>query len=100
VPPGSRYSTYSNPNYKKAAAAFATPTLNEINGVNVSHPGVSPQPYVGVQYVGIPQFEDLGTRVSQEITAATDTAAARAAVHHRGHADPVPADHLLQPAVL
>jgi sorbitol/mannitol transport system substrate-binding protein len=23
-----------------------------------------------VQYVGIPQFEDLGTRVSQEITAA------------------------------
>jgi sorbitol/mannitol transport system substrate-binding protein len=25
---------------------------------------------VGVQYVGIPEFEDLGTRVSQEITAA------------------------------
>jgi sorbitol/mannitol transport system substrate-binding protein len=70
VPPGSRYSTYSNPSYKKAAGAFATPTLNEINGVNVSHPGVSPQPYVGVQYVGIPEFEDLGTRVSQEITAA------------------------------
>jgi sorbitol/mannitol transport system substrate-binding protein len=25
---------------------------------------------VGVQYVGIPEFEDLGTKVSQEITAA------------------------------
>jgi sorbitol/mannitol transport system substrate-binding protein len=70
VPPGSRYSTYSNPHYQKAAADFAKATLNEINSVNVKHPGVSPQPYVGVQYVGIPQFEDLGTRVSQEITAA------------------------------
>ncbi len=70
VPPGSRYSTYANPNYQKAAADFATATLNEINTVNVSHPGVLAQPYVGVQYVGIPQFEDLGTKVSAEITAA------------------------------
>jgi sorbitol/mannitol transport system substrate-binding protein len=70
VPPGSRYSTYANPNYMKAAGDFATATLNEINSVNVNHPGVAPQPYAGVQYVEIPQFEDLGTRVSQEITAA------------------------------
>ncbi len=70
VPPGSRYSTYSNPHYQKAAGDFAKATLDQINGVNVSHPGVSPQPYVGVQYVGIPEFEDLGTKVSQEITAA------------------------------
>ncbi|HEX4698006.1 MAG TPA: sugar ABC transporter substrate-binding protein [Actinomycetes bacterium] len=70
VPPGSRYSTYSNPNYQKAAASFAKPTLDEINSVNVKQPGTKPQPYVGVQYVGIPEFEDLGTRVSQEITSA------------------------------
>jgi sorbitol/mannitol transport system substrate-binding protein len=70
VPPGSRYSTYSNPDYQKAAASFAKPTLDEINSVNVKQPGTKPQPYVGVQYVGIPEFEDLGTRVSQEITAA------------------------------
>jgi sorbitol/mannitol transport system substrate-binding protein len=70
VPPGSRYSTYDNPNYQKAAKAFAKATLDQINGVNVAQPGVSPQPYVGVQYVGIPEFQDLGTRVSQEITAA------------------------------
>jgi polyol transport system substrate-binding protein len=70
VPPGSRYSTYANPNYKKAAGDFATATLDQINSVNVKQPGVSPQPWVGVQYVAIPQFEDLGTRVSQEITAA------------------------------
>ena len=66
---GSRYSTYANPEYQKAASAFAKATLDEINSVNVKQPGVSPQPYVGVQYVGIPEFEDLGTRVSQEITA-------------------------------
>jgi sorbitol/mannitol transport system substrate-binding protein len=70
VPPGSRYSTYANPEYQKAAASFAKPTLDEINSVNVKQPGTKPQPYVGVQYVGIPEFEDLGTRVSQEITSA------------------------------
>jgi sorbitol/mannitol transport system substrate-binding protein len=70
VPPGSRYSTYANPDYQKAAASFAKPTLDEINSVNVKQPGTKPQPYVGVQYVGIPEFEDLGTRVSQEITSA------------------------------
>jgi len=70
VPPGSRYSTYENPSYKKAAGDFAQATLDQINGVDVKHPGVKPQPYVGVQYVGIPEFQDLGTKVSQEITAA------------------------------
>jgi sorbitol/mannitol transport system substrate-binding protein len=69
VPPGSRLSTYANPEYQKAAASFAKPTLDQINSVNVKQPGVNPQPWVGVQYVGIPEFEDLGTRVSQEITA-------------------------------
>jgi sorbitol/mannitol transport system substrate-binding protein len=69
VPPGSRYSTYKNPNYIKAAGDFAQATLDEINSVNVKQPGISPQPYIGVQYVGIPEFEDLGTKVSQEITA-------------------------------
>jgi sorbitol/mannitol transport system substrate-binding protein len=69
VPPGSRYSTYDSADYQKAAGDFAKPTLDEINSVNVKQPGVNPQPYVGVQYVGIPEFEDLGTKVSQEITA-------------------------------
>jgi sorbitol/mannitol transport system substrate-binding protein len=26
-------------------------------------------PYTGVQFLGIPEFQDLGTRVSQQITA-------------------------------
>jgi sorbitol/mannitol transport system substrate-binding protein len=70
VPPGTRVSTYDNPDYQKAAADFASLTLQSIQSVNVNHPGVADQPYSGIQYVAIPEFADLGTKVSQEITAA------------------------------
>lgn len=70
VPPGSRTSTYEIPEYKEAAAAFAPPTLSAIEAVNVEQPGLYPQPWVGVQYIAIPEFQDLGTKVSQEISAA------------------------------
>lgn len=70
VPPGSRLSTYEIPEYQEAAAAFAQTTLESIESVNVEQPGVHPQPWTGVQYVGIPEFQDLGTKVSQEISAA------------------------------
>jgi sorbitol/mannitol transport system substrate-binding protein len=70
VPPGSRTSTYEIPEYQEAAAAFAQPTLSAIEAVNVEQPGVYPQPWVGVQYISIPEFQDLGTKVSQEISAA------------------------------
>ncbi|PRX43684.1 sorbitol/mannitol transport system substrate-binding protein [Prauserella shujinwangii] len=70
VPPGSRQSTYEIPEYQQAAEAFAEPTLNAIQNVDVRQPGVHPQPWVGVQYVAIPEFQDLGTTVSQEISAA------------------------------
>ncbi len=33
-------------------------------------PGVQPRPAPGIQFVGIPEFTDLGTKVSQEISAA------------------------------
>ena len=62
VPPGSRLSTYEIPEYQEAAAAFADVTLQSIEGVNPEQPGVYPQPWVGVQYVTIPEFQDLGTK--------------------------------------
>jgi sorbitol/mannitol transport system substrate-binding protein len=31
---------------------------------------VQPRPTVGVQFVAIPEFQDLGTKVSQDISAA------------------------------
>jgi sorbitol/mannitol transport system substrate-binding protein len=70
VPPGSRTSLYSNPNYLKAAAAFADITLKSIDSTDPDHPTVNPVPYVGVQYVDIPQFETLGVTVGQQIAGA------------------------------
>jgi sorbitol/mannitol transport system substrate-binding protein len=72
VPPGTRTSTYQNPSYLAAAKAFAPLTLKELDSVNVNQPGVDPQPAPGVQYVGIPEFEDFGQQVSAELTAAID----------------------------
>ena len=70
VPPGSRLSTYRIPQYKKAASAYAGPTLEAMKHADPNHPGVKPVPYHGIQFVQIPEFQDLGTRVSQQITAA------------------------------
>jgi sorbitol/mannitol transport system substrate-binding protein len=70
VPPGSRTSLYSNPNYQKAASAFANITLQSIDSTDPTHPTLHPAPYVGVQYVDIPQFESLGLQVAQQIAGA------------------------------
>ncbi len=70
VPPGSRTSLYDNPNYQKAASAFANITLQSINGTDPEKPTVGKVPYVGIQYVDIPQFENLGLTVGQQIAGA------------------------------
>jgi len=70
VPSGKRTSTYSIPQYKDSAKAFADVTLGSIEHANPQNPGVQPRPALGVQFVGIPEFADLGTKVSQEVSAA------------------------------
>jgi sorbitol/mannitol transport system substrate-binding protein len=70
VPTGARKSTYDNANYKQYAAGFAAITLDSIQNADPQHPTVQPVPYTGVQFVQIPEFQDLGTRVSQEFAAA------------------------------
>ena len=69
VPAGKRASTYEIPQYKEASAAFGEITLKSIQEAQPTNPGVQPRPTVGVQFVGIPEFSDLGTKVSQEISA-------------------------------
>jgi sorbitol/mannitol transport system substrate-binding protein len=66
VAPGTRTSIYSIPEYKAASAGFAQVTLDSIAHADVAHPTVDPVPYVGVQYVGIDEFQQLGDQVSQE----------------------------------
>jgi sorbitol/mannitol transport system substrate-binding protein len=70
VPPGTRTSLYSNPKYQQAAKAFAPITLASINSTDPLHPTLHPAPYVGIQYVDIPQFESLGVQVAQQIAGA------------------------------
>lgn len=70
VPAGKRTSTYSNAQYVAASSAFAKPTLTALEAVNPSSPGVQPRPAPGIQFVGIPEFTNLGTQVSQEISSA------------------------------
>jgi sorbitol/mannitol transport system substrate-binding protein len=69
VPPGTRKSLYDNPEYQ-AAAPFAKMTLDSINAADPTKPTVKPVPYVGVQFVAIPEFQGLGTAVGQQFSAA------------------------------
>ena len=70
VPPGTRTSLYKNPDYQKAAKPFADITLQSINSTDPEHPTLNPVPYVGIQYVDVPQFESLGLTVGQQIAGA------------------------------
>jgi sorbitol/mannitol transport system substrate-binding protein len=70
IPPGTRKSTYQIPQYKKAAAAFAQPTLDSISAAPIDNPGTTKRPGLpGVQYVGIPEFQDVGNQCTQQFSA-------------------------------
>jgi sorbitol/mannitol transport system substrate-binding protein len=68
VPPGTRKSLYANPEYAKVP--FAKMTLDSINSADPVHPTVKPVPYVGVQFVAIPEFAGIATTVGQIFSAA------------------------------
>lgn len=71
VPPGTRESTYANPNYQAAAQAFAQKTLDAMLAAPIDNPGTKPRPGLpGVQYVGVPEFQDVGTRCTEQFSAA------------------------------
>ncbi len=69
LPPGTRLSTYSNPDYI-AAAPFAGAVKTAILTADLNHPTLNPVPYTGIQYVSIPEFESIGTTVGQLVAAA------------------------------
>jgi sorbitol/mannitol transport system substrate-binding protein len=70
IPPGTRLSTYRIPQYKAAAKAFAATTLAAMKAAPITNPGTSKRPGLpGVQYVGIPQFQDVGNRCTQLLSA-------------------------------
>jgi sorbitol/mannitol transport system substrate-binding protein len=70
VPAGKRASTYENADYRKEASAFADPTKQAIETADPRNPGAQPRPAIGIQFVDIPEFPDLGTQVSQDVSSA------------------------------
>ena len=69
IPPGSRKSTYEINEYL-AVAPFAIVVRDAIENADYSKPSSLPVPYVGIQYMGIPEFQAIGTAVGQELSAA------------------------------
>jgi sorbitol/mannitol transport system substrate-binding protein len=69
VPSGKRSSTYNNAEFQKAAPFFQA-ERTAIENTDPKNPGLQPRPAIGVQFVGIPEFADLGTTVSQGISSA------------------------------
>ncbi|WP_028067676.1 ABC transporter substrate-binding protein [Solirubrobacter soli] len=70
IPPGTRKSTYEIPQYKEAAKAFAQPTLDAMSSAPIDNPGTTKRPGLpGVQYVGVPEFQDVGNQCTQQFSA-------------------------------
>ncbi|HEV3157450.1 MAG TPA: sugar ABC transporter substrate-binding protein [Candidatus Baltobacteraceae bacterium] len=65
VPPGTRLSTYQNPHYK--ALPYSAIVLSSVQSADPSNATLNKVPYVGVQYVGIPEFQGIGTRTTQDL---------------------------------
>jgi len=68
VPPGARISLYRNENYQDVP--FAEMTLKSILSADPLNPTVDEVPYVGVQFVAIPEFAGIASQVGQEFSAA------------------------------
>jgi sorbitol/mannitol transport system substrate-binding protein len=69
VPPGSRESTYAIDEYVNASSGAAEVTLDALKTIDPNRATKDPVPYTGIQYVQIPEFQDLGTKVSQQFAA-------------------------------
>ncbi|MCX4026391.1 extracellular solute-binding protein [Endozoicomonas sp. SM1973] len=66
VPPGTRKSTYQNKDYLQAAP-FAKFVFNAIQSADPHEPTLTPSPYIGIQYVGIPEFPAIGHQISLKL---------------------------------
>lgn len=78
VPPGTRDSTYAQPEYL-AAAPFAKMVQKAIQSANPNDATLKKVPYTGIQFVGIPEYQSIGTVVGQTVAGALagqDTVAA------------------------
>ncbi|NBD20553.1 extracellular solute-binding protein [Aquabacterium fontiphilum] len=76
VPPGTRESTYAQPAYRMANPHAAI-EREAIMLADQNRPTEPPSPYVGIQWVGIPEFQSIGTAVGQLVAELLQTAPPR-----------------------
>jgi ABC-type glycerol-3-phosphate transport system substrate-binding protein len=69
APPGTRISTYENPEYLKAAP-FANITEGLITSADVDKATKNPKPYAGISIAVIPEFQAVGNFAGQQIAGA------------------------------
>lgn len=69
VPPGTRASTYANPQYT-SVAPWADITLKSINLADPVHPSCRETPYTGTTQIDIPEFPDFAYDFAQGFSAA------------------------------
>ena len=67
VPPGAREETYARQEYLDAAL-FAPLVHSSIEAADITDPADGDVPYLGIQYVAVPQFQSIGTSVGQQLT--------------------------------
>jgi sorbitol/mannitol transport system substrate-binding protein len=70
VPDGKRNSTFDIPEYKTNTAAYAEPMLFAIENSDPTNCQAQKSPGPGCQYLGIPEFAELGAQIGQEMSAA------------------------------
>ncbi len=68
IPPGTRATSFASAEYKQVAP-FSSFVEDAINHSNPTGQTKNPRPYTGAQYVGIPQFQAIGTSVGQTVAA-------------------------------
>jgi ABC-type glycerol-3-phosphate transport system substrate-binding protein len=69
APPGTRQSTYDNPEYQKAAP-FAKATLDAIVSADPVNTTKEKKPYVGITWATIPEMQAIGNFTGQQVAAA------------------------------
>ncbi len=71
VPSGARKSLYDISGYKTYGQAFNGVVVDSLNTVDPTKAtNFSDTPYTGIQFVQIPEFQDLGTKCTQEFAGA------------------------------
>lgn len=67
TPSGIRASTYELDAYKDLP--YAEPTLEALSNLDFNHPCKDEVPYVGLQYIAIPEFQEAGDTMTEELAA-------------------------------